>query len=78
MNFERDGREPIDQLITRLDIVRQRANQQGQMTVSVLGLVWMLLKACRANDQQLMQLLQPFNGVFPSDNAKCGALTTQL
>ena len=59
MNFERDGREPIDQLITRFDIVRQRANQQGQMTVSVQGLVWILLKACRVNDTQLMQLLQP-------------------
>ena len=25
-----------------------------------------------------MQLLQPFNGVFPSDNAQYSALTTQL
>ena len=37
MNFEHDGREPIDQLITQFDSVRQRANQQEQMTVSVQG-----------------------------------------
>ena len=38
MHFTRHGRERIDDLITRFDRIRQRANQEGQMTMSVQGL----------------------------------------
>ena len=31
MNFSRNGQERIDALITRFDIIRQRANQEGNM-----------------------------------------------
>ena len=78
MSFDRNGREPIDQLIIRFDTVRQRANQEGQLTLSVQGLVWILLKACRINDQQLMTLLQPFGGLFPSTNEQYTTLLTHL
>ena len=57
MNFARRGRERIDDLITRFDTIRQRANQEGQMTMSVQGLSWILLRACQVNDTQLMTLL---------------------
>ena len=67
MNFRREGNERIDTLITRFDIVRQRANQQGALALPIQGLVWLLLRACGVDDTQLMSLLQPFGGLFPRD-----------
>ena len=78
MNFNRRGRERIDDLISRFDTIRQRANQEGQLTMSVQGLTWVLLRACQVNDNQLMTLLQPFGGLFPADAAQYNTLTMHL
>ena len=78
MNFRREGREPIDALISRFDILRQRANAQGQLTLSIQGLVWLLLRACEVDDIQLMQLLAPFNGLFPANQAEYDRLIILL
>lgn len=68
MNFRREGSEHIDDLITRFDILRQRANAQGQLVVSIQGLVWIPLRACEVNDTQLMQVLAPTHGLLPATN----------
>lgn len=78
MNFARHGRERVDDLITRFDRIRQRANQEGQMTMSVQGLSWILLRACQVNDTQLLTLLQPFGGLFPADAGQYATLTMHL
>ena len=57
MNFRREGSEHIDDLITRFDILRQTANAQGQLVLSIQGLVWILLRACEVNGTLLMQIL---------------------
>ena len=78
MGFARQGQERIDGLITRFDTVRQRANQEGQLTMSIQGITWILLRACQVNDTQLMSLLQPFNGIFPSTPEQYTQLCTLL
>ena len=78
MNFHRQGQERIDALITRFDTIRQRANQEGQLAMSMQGLAWILLRACAVNDTQLMTLLQPFGGLFPADAAQYQQLCTLL
>ncbi|CAE8605145.1 unnamed protein product [Polarella glacialis] len=78
MTFQRNGHERIDDLITRFDIIRQRANDQGQMALSVQGLTWILLRACQVNDTQLMQLLAPMQGLFPGTEAEYSQLRTVL
>ena len=70
MSFFRNGTERIDSLITRFDIIRNRANQEGQLAMSIQGLTWILLRACQVNDTQLMTLLQPYNGFVPADAAR--------
>jgi len=66
MNFNRVGNERVDDLITRFEIIRQRARDQGTLTMSIEGLAWILLKSCQINDTQLLNLLQPFGGRFPT------------
>ena len=78
MQFTRRGREGIDALIARFDIVRQRANDEGQITMSVQGLAWILLRACQVNDQQLMTVLQPTTGLFPSNLGEYATMCTHL
>eukprot|EP00969_Alexandrium_andersonii_P107506 4742497-Alexandrium_andersonii.AAC.1 len=70
MTFTRQSNERIDDLITRFDVLKQRANDQGQLALSVEGLVWLLLRACQVSDHQLMTLLQPFGGRFPNTPAQ--------
>ena len=78
MNFNRIGQERIDALITRFDTIRQRANQEGQLNISIQGLTWILLRACSVNDSQLMTLLQPFGGLFPATAEQYRTLCTLL
>ena len=88
MNFRREGREPIDALIRRFDILRQRANAQGQLTLSIQGLVWLLLRACEVDDTQLMQFKsggvrqahhtpQTYGSYYRKLSRKCGIAVAQ-
>ena len=63
MNFDRKPNEGIDSLLARFMTVRFRA-QQGAGNPQA-GMSWeqythILLRACRVNQQQFVQLLQPF------------------
>ena len=42
------------------------------------GYSWILLKACGATDNQLLQLLMPFQGRFPATEQEFGALQLAL
>ena len=79
LNFRRSAPgERIDELLTRFDLTRQRAHDLGQLTVSVTGLAWILLRACEVTDNQLLQLLMPYQGRFPQNEAELTALKVQL
>ena len=74
----RSSHETVDDLLARFDILRQRAYDQGQLTMSITGLVWLLFRAVGVNDTQLIQLLQPFQGRVPQTEAELQALRVQL
>ena len=78
MMFHKRGHERIDDLLTRFDVLRQRAVGQGGVAMSVEGLSWLLLRACQPNDQQLLMLLQDFRGRYPANEAELRQLYTSL
>ena len=74
MEFDKRNNEKIDDLITRFEILRWRAAENGGFVMSVEGLSYMLMKSCRVNDQQFIQLLQPTQGRFPRNDAELRAM----
>ena len=59
--------------------LRYRAPQGGiGMTLSWAGYAWLVLRACSCNSNQLLQLLQPYQGRFPNTEAEFNALTMAL
>jgi hypothetical protein len=78
MSFHRKGNEPVDSLLVRFDSIRSRAAEQGGAVVGVQGVAWILLRAIGITDQQLIQLLAPFNGLFPANEAELNQLKTSL
>ena len=70
--------EKVDELIARFELVRQRAHDQGQLTISIPGLCWLLLKALDVTDSQLMQLLARTDGRMPVTQEEFAALKLQL
>ena len=65
LNFAAELREKIDDLLIRFDIVRHRAETEGDLAMNVHTITEILLKACRLNADQLMRLLEPTNGLPP-------------
>ena len=79
MNFHRHANESIDQLLARFRGIRWRAQQgAGNLTMNWEGYSWLILKACSPNSQQLITILQPFQGRFPSTEAEFDAMTLTL
>ena len=69
-NFQRLSGESVDDLLTRFDITRQVAADEGGVGLNVQALSWFLLKACRPSDDQLLRLLSPFQGRYPQNDAE--------
>ena len=65
MEFDRKPQERIDDLITRFEVTRQRAAEGGNLVMSVEGLTYKLLRACKVSDHQFMNLLLPTQGRLP-------------
>ena len=79
MMFEKRRNERIDDLLTRFDVIRQRvAGQGGGINMNYEGLSWLLLRACQPNDQQLLMLLQEFQGRYPNTEAQFRTMTNNL
>ncbi|MFM7853595.1 MAG: hypothetical protein ACKO96_17155, partial [Flammeovirgaceae bacterium] len=49
MDFDRRPHEKIDDLVTRFDLIRNRAREVGNFQMSIDLLSYMLLRACRVN-----------------------------
>ena len=76
--FRAHAGEKIDMLLDRFDTVRARAAEQGRLTVSWEGLSWILVKAVGISDNQLVQILQPYQGVLPSNQGQFDQLRLSL
>ena len=77
-NFDRTPNETIDNLLTRFDITRNRAANDGGIGINIKGLTLFLLRACRVTDSQLLQLLIPFQGRYPNNDAEFTQLCAAL
>ena len=67
LSFTRRSHESIDGLITRFDLVRTRARQEGGgATVSTETAALLLLRACNCTSEQFQALTQPFGYRLPS------------
>ena len=64
--FTRRPGEDIDSLLARYETVKQRANVEGQFTMSIEGCSLQILRACGIGSQHLLILLQPFQGQIAS------------
>ena len=79
MTFNRVPGESIDALLSRYMTLRFRASQGGVgMQMSWEGYAWLILRACQCNNNQLLQLLHPFQGRWPTDEAEFNTLTMNL
>ena len=78
MDFDRKHHENIDELLTRFEIVRSRANDLGNFNMSYEGISYMLLRACKVNDQQFIMLTQPTQGRLPNNEPEYRGLFSAL
>ena len=80
MNFSGRANESVDDLLIRFDNVRQRAIEYGQLPLAqnVVAITWKLFEALRISDEQLITLLQPFQGRFPQNEQQFEDLRIRL
>ena len=78
MTFHRQGNERIDDLLTRFDIIRTRAQQAGQLAIGYEGLSFLLLRAAGVSQQQLMMILQHYNMAYPTTPQQMAHMQNQL
>ena len=78
LSFARGPRESINEVLTRYEIVRQRARTEGQFVMSTEGCALQLLRACGVNTTQLMQLLQPFGTNLPRNEQELSAMANAM
>ena len=78
MAFHRHPGESINALLSRYEIVRQRAATEGQFVMSVEGCALQILRACNINPHQIILLLHPFGGRMPNNEAEFSQLCTAL
>jgi hypothetical protein len=78
LSFHRKPNENINEVLTRYEVVRQRARVEGQFVMSTEGCALQLLRACGVNTTQLMQLLQPFGTNLPSNEMELSQMTQTM
>ena len=65
--FARLHGEPVDQLLTRWEIILERANTKAGITMSHQHAAWMLLLALKIPMDYWIHLLTPFRGSLPTN-----------
>ena len=78
LNFTAEPREKIDDLLTRFDIVRHRAETEGNLGMNIQTISELLLRACRLNEEQLLRMLEPTQGLPPRTDQEFTAMCTRL
>ena len=79
MQFTRLPSEGIDQILARFRSIRWRAQQGGaNVTISIEGIAWLLLRACGPAGNQLVTILSPMHGRFPTTEAELESICLDL
>ena len=68
LTFSRRQGESVDTLISRFEIVRQRARDEGGGAVSLETASLLLLRACGVSSEQFQTLTQPFGFRLPAND----------
>ena len=76
--FARRQGEVINALLTRYEVVRQRAANEGRFVMSVEGSALQILRAVGCHANQLTLLLHQFGGRLPNTDAELNQLITQI
>ena len=78
MAFARRRHENINEVLSRFELVRDRARLEGNFVMSVEGCALQLLRALNISHTQLSTLLQPFGMRFPGTEQELQQLYAQL
>ena len=76
--FRRLAHEPIDDYLTRFEVVIFRANNLGGFTMHAPGRAWLLLNGMELPPTTWIMLLMPFDGRLPATDDEVTALTSHL
>ncbi|CAE7203568.1 RE1 [Symbiodinium sp. CCMP2592] len=78
LSFSRRQGESVDALISRFDITRQLARQEGGGAVSTDTAALILLRACGVNSEQFQTLTQPFGLRLPNTEQEFSNIHTYM
>ena len=78
MAFQRYRGESINQVLSRYEIVRNRAPQIGNYEISVESLALHILRVCGVSASQMIELLQPLGSRMPRDHNELVYMCYQL
>ena len=79
MSFHRERNESIDAILSRFRITRWRAAMgNAGIQMSWEGYTWILLRAIGVSSQDLISILQPVQGQFPSTEPEFEAMCMTL
>ena len=78
MTFRRLAHESIDDSLTRLEVIKSRAEELGDFHIGTGGLAWMMLHHLGISKVHWPLLLAPFQGRFPANEAGLQQLLTAI
>ena len=78
MTFSRKHGENIDALLTRFDMVRNRAIQRGGLAMTHQGLGWVLMRACGISTEQWDRILDVNQGQMPRNEEELQRIGDRL
>ena len=78
MAFTRKPGESINAVLSRYEVVRQRAALEGQFTMPIGGCALQLFRAIGVGPQHMMTLLQPIGGQLPTNDLEFATVCQSL
>ena len=78
MAFTRKPGESINAVLSRYEVVRQRAALEGQFTMPIGGCALQLFRAIGVGPQHMMTLLQPIGGQLPTNDIEFATICQSL
>ena len=78
MSFSRRHNESINDVLSRYEVVRARARDEGMFVTPIEGCALQLLRACGVSTQQFFHLLHPFGNRLPTTEAEFRDMTNMM
>eukprot|EP00971_Amphidinium_carterae_P192652 3823214-Amphidinium_carterae.1 len=70
MTFKQKAGESMDNMIIRFEETYRRANREGGMVFNAVALTYILIQVVGVRTNELLVLLNDFNGAVPSNEAE--------